>query len=82
MSRFSNLGGSSGGGRFGGGGGHFGGGFKPPIPPLPRGGGFNALQSCALGCIALVAIFCLCGLVAGAQVIGFLQQVGRLLGLG
>ncbi|MDW8299969.1 MAG: hypothetical protein RML95_11610 [Anaerolineae bacterium] len=70
MGRFTNLGGSGGASR-----------FKPLIPRLPRGCSLNVVQSCTLGCLLLAGGLCVCGFIFSAQVISFLQQIGRLLGL-
>lgn len=42
----------------------------------------NLLSACVIGCVGMVAVFCLCGLIFGTQVLSFFQQILRLFGLG
>jgi len=59
--------------------------YKPKRPQINVGNQFrlpNVFSACVLGCVAMVAIVCLCGLIFGAQVLSFFQQILRLFGLG
>jgi hypothetical protein len=48
--------------------------YKPKRPQINVGNQFklpNVFSACVLGCVAMVAIVCLCGLIFGAQVLSF-----------
>ena len=59
--------------------------YKPKRPQINVGNQFklpNVFSACVLGCMGVAALACLCGLIFGAQVLSFLQQILRPLGLG